>query len=299
MNTEQIEKILRNTPPPKAPADLLSKLERDVQLPRVQAGPAVWIRPSWTRRWLPALSFATIFLMCVTVIAVQSSVLADLQRGNETMRDVKAKRDALQANENASRQTSAENEDMEGLRKDNLELLKLRSEIGRLEAELQDAPKLRAENAQIKSAIAAAVASRAENEADADAAAKARFRAERIQCVSNMKQIGLAVRIWTGDNNNRLPPNFIVMTNELSTWKVLKCPGDENRAVTSWADVAAGSFSYQYEGDGLTDDDDPRTVIAECPIHHNVALLDGSVQQLRDAADQRLKIVNGRKIFGQ
>src|SRR5690349_9564538 len=66
----------------------------------------------------------------------------------------------------------------------------------------------------------------------------------RIQCVNNLKQIGLATRVWEGDNNDKYPtavsvtnggamelmtgPNawkfFQVMSNELSTPKVLLCP---------------------------------------------------------------------------
>lgn len=68
----------------------------------------------------------------------------------------------------------------------------------------------------------------------------------RIQCVSNLKQVGLAFRIWEGDNGGRYPmavsgtnggsmefttgPNvfrhFQVMSNELSTPKVLLCPSE-------------------------------------------------------------------------
>ena len=97
------------------------------------------------------------------------------------------------------------------------------------------------------------------------ALAKAKARALRIQCVNNLKQCGLATRVWEGDNNDRYPmavysaqggafefthhtsgsaaapanptPNntgllpyqakvFQVMSNELSTPKVTLCPAD-------------------------------------------------------------------------
>ncbi|HTR40208.1 MAG TPA: hypothetical protein VMH87_01155 [Pseudomonadales bacterium] len=71
-------------------------------------------------------------------------------------------------------------------------------------------------------------------------------RPPRINCVSNLKQIDLAFRIWEGDSNNRYPMTvsvtnggamettatgdlvncFIVMSNELSTPKILVCPAD-------------------------------------------------------------------------
>jgi prepilin-type N-terminal cleavage/methylation domain-containing protein len=95
------------------------------------------------------------------------------------------------------------------------------------------------------------------------ALAKAKARALRIQCVNNLKQCGLATRVWEGDNNDRYPmavlsaqggasefvhhttgssgigaaPTMIntvprqakvfqVMSNELSTPKVTICPAD-------------------------------------------------------------------------
>ena len=71
-------------------------------------------------------------------------------------------------------------------------------------------------------------------------------RALRIQCLNNLKQTGLAYRIWEGDHSNSYPqavfetnggsmefttgPNafrhFQVMSNELSTPKTLFCPAE-------------------------------------------------------------------------
>jgi prepilin-type N-terminal cleavage/methylation domain-containing protein len=115
------------------------------------------------------------------------------------------------------------------------------------------------------------------------ALAKAKARALRIQCVNNLKQCGLATRVWEGDNNDRYPmsvysqqggayefvhhtqrsstpgtptpnniatlPNqakvFQVRSNELSTPKVLLCPAD------SFHSVAATNFGTltQVKGD--------------------------------------------------
>ena len=74
-------------------------------------------------------------------------------------------------------------------------------------------------------------------------------RSTEIQCVNNLKQIGLAFRIWEGDNGDKLPmqvparvggamesavegnvaPIFQVMSNELSTPRILLCPADADR----------------------------------------------------------------------
>ena len=70
--------------------------------------------------------------------------------------------------------------------------------------------------------------------------------------------------------------------------------------MTNWAEVAAGNVSYQHLVPGIKQTEDPRTVLFICPIHHNIGLLDGSVQQLsEDYMKNHLKVVNGRTIFEQ
>lgn len=86
------------------------------------------------------------------------------------------------------------------------------------------------------------------------ALAKAKAKAQRINCVSNLKQIGLAFRMWSNDHTERFPwqvdpaavtPNsdgtrnlttldhYRAISNELTTPKVLVCGSDatRNRAV--------------------------------------------------------------------
>lgn len=89
-------------------------------------------------------------------------------------------------------------------------------------------------------------------------------RAPRIQCVNNLKQIGLAYRIWEGDHGDRYPmavpgtnggsmdfltgPNafrtFQVMSNELSTPRILICPSDSRDAATNWNDFGNSNISF-------------------------------------------------------
>jgi prepilin-type N-terminal cleavage/methylation domain-containing protein len=96
------------------------------------------------------------------------------------------------------------------------------------------------------------------------ALARAKARAQRISCVNNLKQVGLSFRIWSQDNGDRYPmrvgvteggpPNqstfssgstalpdggytfqvYAVMSNELSTPKVIVCPSDERSAHTNF-----------------------------------------------------------------
>jgi prepilin-type N-terminal cleavage/methylation domain-containing protein/prepilin-type processing-associated H-X9-DG protein len=106
------------------------------------------------------------------------------------------------------------------------------------------------------------------------ALARAKARAQRINCVNNLKQVGLSFRTWALDNNDVYPmrlssaaggwsedvgsrsvqPNqqnshgvfhfFMVMSNELSTPKVLACPSEADttrQAATTFAGSAVGT----------------------------------------------------------
>ena len=79
--------------------------------------------------------------------------------------------------------------------------------------------------------------------------AKAKRRSSKIGCVNNLKQVGLAFRVWEGDYNDKFPMSvsttnggtmervesgtvwrhFEVMSNELNTPKILFCPNDSER----------------------------------------------------------------------
>ena len=60
-----------------------------------------------------------------------------------------------------------------------------------------------------------------------------------LECLSQLKQIGLAARLYANDNNDRLPPSFEALTNELGRASVLNCPADllrteAHRALRTW-----------------------------------------------------------------
>ena len=95
------------------------------------------------------------------------------------------------------------------------------------------------------------------------ALAKAKAKAQRIKCVNNLKNVGLSFRIFSTDNGDRFPFNistndggsseyaaataannpyvwyhFAVLSNELSTPKILACPSDGKvTEATSFAQV--------------------------------------------------------------
>jgi hypothetical protein len=138
------------------------------------------------------------------------------------------------------------------------------------------------------------------------ALAKAKGKAGAISCVNNMKQIGLAFRVWSGDNDDQFPFNvsrdkggtlelcdrdsegfdlasyrhFQVMSNELSAAKILVCPGDDSKEpAASFEDIQPENVSYLVRSGKEVNETNPEAVLTYCPIHHNFGYADGSVRK--------------------
>jgi type II secretory pathway pseudopilin PulG len=105
------------------------------------------------------------------------------------------------------------------------------------------------------------------------ALSKAKARSQRISAISNLKQIGLAMKTFALDNGDRYPMSYGEMTNELSTEEVLVDP--------------ATGLQFAYLGGGLSESEiTPDSVVAYSPTDVNglrpVLLADGSVQQVNN-----------------
>jgi prepilin-type N-terminal cleavage/methylation domain-containing protein len=104
------------------------------------------------------------------------------------------------------------------------------------------------------------------------ALAKAKAKAQRIKCVNNLKNVGLAYRIFATDNNDLFPmavstnsggssefapgnpagtPNniwrhFQALSNELSTPKIVICPSDQRTEATTFASAGKVQAGVEY-----------------------------------------------------
>jgi hypothetical protein len=105
-------------------------------------------------------------------------------------------------------------------------------------------------------------------------------KGKSLLCVSYLKQIGLALRIYASDNNDQFPPTLVAISNELSNPQALVCPMDKSKIPPqSWDTVTASSSSYQYFGAGKkADANTGREVILICPIHKHKLLQNGEVE---------------------
>jgi len=92
----------------------------------------------------------------------------------------------------------------------------------------------------------------------------AKVKAQRITCVSNLKQVGLSFRLWSGDHIGQYPMmvsnnvggtledvargtvyrHFQVMSNELATPIILVCPSDKRSPAKDWATFRLTNLSY-------------------------------------------------------
>jgi hypothetical protein len=67
------------------------------------------------------------------------------------------------------------------------------------------------------------------------------------------------------------------MTNEMSTPKILVCPGDHAReAAKDWGSFTSANCTYDFLA-ASSPDIEPDRVLFRCPIHGHIGLSDGSV----------------------
>ncbi len=124
------------------------------------------------------------------------------------------------------------------------------------------------------------------------ALAKAKAKAQRIKCVNNLKNVGLSFRLFATDNGDRFPTEisvveggssefadkagsnyytFMVLSNELSTPKIIVCPSDKKTEAAVWNkdatrpkasvfEMTDGALSYGIGTDGS--EQNPQSFIA-------------------------------------
>jgi competence protein ComGC len=98
------------------------------------------------------------------------------------------------------------------------------------------------------------------------ALAAAKRKSARINCISNVKQIGIAFRLWEGDNKDKYPMAvsvtnggamelaatgnvaacFQVMSNELCTPRILLCPEDTRRTYATNFSIGFSDANISY-----------------------------------------------------
>ncbi len=96
------------------------------------------------------------------------------------------------------------------------------------------------------------------------ALALARYKAKRIQCVNNLKLVGIGLRVFADDHSNAYPAklaaslggaqefvgpgevfrHFLTISNTVTAPKTLICPADNRRSAKLLSDLKDGNISY-------------------------------------------------------
>jgi hypothetical protein len=276
---QEIERMLRSAPRPPAPPDLKPQLSAQVRLsashPQPQAATNIAVSDGWLRRWWPALAPAAVSIACVAVLAVQQVQIQKLRHAIRTLSSATASETVPEAT--AAHSEIATGSPVELAATELEEIARLKERVKQLTAEIQQLEQTQKENEILRAQLAAPPTLTPE---EMDALAKAKEKALSIQCINNLKQFGLAVRIWAVDNHDAFPPDTLSMSNELNTPKILVCPADTNRlAASNWQGFTAANLSYEYLTPSATNaETEPQRVLSRCPIHGHIGLCDGSVQ---------------------
>lgn len=283
MTETQIERMLRSAPKISAPRELLGTLKAEILLERPVTRLLETV--SW-KLWTPRLSFAALILFAVVILAVQGTQLQKLRQENRVLQQ--------EVTRSLPPSTSVTHADAQEMLSKRLEELRsLQAEIESLRMEVAQLPELRRQHERLRAQLTAAATT--PNPEDPFAAEKA--KAERVACISNVKQISLAARMWANDNKDTFPPDFLTMANQMNTPKILTCPSDKANlpAPRSWEAFDPGKVSYEWLAAGH-DETDPSEVITRCRVHANVGLCDGSAHQL-DPTKIEFFTENGRLKF--
>ncbi len=292
LNDQELEQLLRKSPKPEPPAGLLTNLIQGIHL---DAAPEEdnrqssthgglmnqneSIRPSrWLNSWWPMAVAAGLTLACLALVAYQQIEIRKLQESVTALRTQQATPTKATPEPASNPPALSDRQDLERLRRAVDEL----REAGNRKVALQQ------ENSQMRKVLDDAALDARATEQPAEGAFE---KSKRIQCINNLKQLGLAARVWSTDNGDVYPPSFLSMSNELSNTKVLVCPSETGRtAATDWASFTMANCSYEYLSPNAPETE-PQRVLFRCRLHNAVTLCDGSVQSLQSGPNSTQVVV--------
>jgi hypothetical protein len=138
------------------------------------------------------------------------------------------------------------------------------------------------------------------------ALAAAKIKAQQINSINNLKQIGTAFHQWENEHNGQYPfnlsqaqggtrelcqpdrngfeqnpvPTFMILSNELSNPLILICPNDPAKhAAPNFASLTAENISYELRTGPDVNDRHPQEILAVDAINGFVLHCDGSVER--------------------
>jgi hypothetical protein len=140
------------------------------------------------------------------------------------------------------------------------------------------------------------------------ALAKNRYTEQRTDCQRNLRELGLALKVWALDHNDQYPFNvstnsggtrelcdtradgfdqnaiahFRIISRELSTPSFLVCPKDpRKRPAADFTALGELNVTYRLRTGTNVNSDNPQEILAVCPIDGNELFCDGNVRPAR------------------
>jgi len=135
--------------------------------------------------------------------------------------------------------------------------------------------------------------------------AQAKTKAQTINCVNNLKQLGLAVRLYAGDNEDKYPSgtNWCnTLTSYVGSTRIYQCPEDKAQLSSGYAfnaalngldeqDIAPDTVMF-FESDSGWNACGGKELMILQPRHNKtfvIGLADGSVHQMQAAQVAQLR----------
>lgn len=274
MNTPELENTLRCAPAPRPPAGLKEQLIEQVRVPGAAHStyrPATGTGPvQWLRRWWPVLVPGAASLACAVVIGLQQAEIDELEKTVTLLTEATAGSGGTGADADPDStpgtQAAQAPED---------ELARLRALLQQLAAEIEQLRQLGRENEAMRAELASLTQAFSPEETAALEAI--RQKAMMIECVNNLKQMGLAAIIWANKHEDTFPADLASLNIHLSKPRTLWCPADTARApAADWPSFTPAHSSYEYLAPQSAAYAEPNRVVFRCPVHGSIAIADGS-----------------------